>query len=254
VGATVLALGQAGGASSAAAGQPLSAPAAAWLDNDGTWQALGPLDTQPSLASETLTGACAGPQSAVAVGSSTTGGPGTQGAAWLSDGGTAWQAASVAPLAPSGSAEAIVGCLSTGNGYLAYGTSPGVAGASDPALWQSTDGTTWTRQNITAFAGTGAGPIDDLALQGTTWLATSGVTQPPGWAAAPTATSAASTAQLWQSGDGGATWSALDTTSAPWTASLYATANLVGFVNDSPVVVGSADGRLTVWEGQGAGA
>jgi hypothetical protein len=33
---------------------------------------------------------------------------------------------------------------------------------------------------------------------------------------------------------------------------LYAEANLVGFVNGTPVVVGSSDGRLTVWQGLGA--
>ena len=68
VGATVVALGQAGPGPPAPAGQPLAAPAAAWVDDNATWQARGPLDPEPSLATETVSGACAGPQSVVAVG------------------------------------------------------------------------------------------------------------------------------------------------------------------------------------------
>ena len=250
VGSTVVAVGQAGAGPPAADGQPLTTGAATWVNQDGTWSPAAPLATQPSLATEIPSGACAGPASVVAVGASLGGSPGSRAAAWSSPSGSSWQAAAISPTPAGGAGEGMAGCLTTGNGYLGYGTSPGTSGTADPALWQSQDGTTWTRRAVTAFTGSDGGTISDLALRGTTWLAASGGPLPGAGTATPTATTASCTARLWHSSDAGTTWNSLDTTGAPWTASLDATANLVDFATTNPIVAGTADGQLAIWEGR----
>jgi hypothetical protein len=246
LGAVVIGAGQAGTGPPAPPGQAQVAPAAGWLEVDGSWEGSGALDTSPSLLAEAVDGACAGAGAAVAVGSAVNGNGGSRAAAWTTTSGTAWTPATISPVAAVGAAESMTGCLSTGNGYLAYGTSPGPAGTTDPALWQSSDGSSWTRQDVVAFTGSNAGAVTDLALQGTTWLATTSL------GAVPTASSASSSARLWASSDAGATWSTLDTSAAPWTGALDVSATLAGFVGSGPVVVGTVDGRLTIWQAAGA--
>lgn len=249
LGSTVVALGQAGSGPPTPAGTPLATLAAAWGESGGSWHALGRVDRQPAVNPETVGGACAGPESAVGVGASVSGSGGTAAAAWVTTGPNQWRTATVSPASAAGAQEEMTGCLSTGNGYLAYGSSSGAGGSADPAVWRSQNGATWTRQAVVAFAGSGAGAIRDLALQGTTWLATSGANPP--WVV-PTAPTAASTAELWESTDAGATWTALDTTAPPWSAAVDVTADLVGFTDSDPVVVGTADGQLAIWQGQPA--
>ena len=256
VGLVLVAIGQGGGAgagpdtlgTSGVPGPSADGPpdqAVAWVSaNGGPWQATGPLDTTPGLGTETPEGACAGPQSVVAVGTSQNGSPGHQAMAWSSPSGQTWQSASISPAATPGEQERMAGCLTTGNGFLAYGASAGPQGSTDPALWQSTDGTQWSRQNVTAFNGTDAGAITDLALRGTTWLAVSGAS-----VVDPIGSSAASTVGLWRSGDAGLTWQQLDTSSAPWVGALDSEVTQVGFLGTSAVVVGKVDGRLALWVG-----
>lgn len=219
--------------------------AVAWVSAGGApWQATGSLDPSPGLGAEEPLGACAGPQSVVAVGSGHDGTPGSRAMAWVSASGQTWQGGAITPAATPGEEERMTGCLTTGNGFLAYGTSAGPDGTADPALWQSAAGATWTRQDVAAFSGQGGGAIADLALRGTTWLAAGGGSADPVEAA-----TAASALGLWQSGDAGATWQGLDTSSAPWVGHVDAQVDQVGFVGSSAVVAGQVDGQLALWTG-----
>ncbi|HLI24712.1 MAG TPA: hypothetical protein VKU91_07135, partial [Acidimicrobiales bacterium] len=219
--------------------------AVAWMQTPpSTWQPARPLDSTPSLAVEVPEGACGGPQAVVAVGSAQVGAPGSQAAAWSSTDGRRWQAATVTPPAVAGEDEAMSGCLATGNAFLAYGSSAGPDGTTDPALWQSASGTAWTRQVVSAFAGYGGGGITDLALRGDTWLAVGGAVGDGA-----SATSALDSVEVWRSEDAGRTWQAIATAAGPWAAGLESDALLVGFSGTTPVVVGQVDGGLAVWTG-----
>ncbi len=220
--------------------------AVAWTSagGGGRWQPEGTLDASPGLGTEVPYGACAGPQSVVAVGTGQVGVAGSQAEAWSSPDGRSWWAASVSPAQTPGEEEEMTGCLTTGNAFLAYGGSAGPHGTTDPALWQSTDGTAWGRQSVVAFAGDGGGGITDLALRGATWLAVSGAA-----GAVPVASSAAARVSLWRSEDAGGTWQQVGADGVPWTARLYSQADLVGFAGATAVVVGQVDGGLAVWVG-----
>jgi hypothetical protein len=219
--------------------------AVAWTQTPPSpWQPARPLDSTPGLAMEVPEGACGGPQAVVAVGASQVGAPGSQAAAWSSTDGRRWQAATIAPSAVAGEDETMSGCLATGNAFLAYGASAGPDGTTDPALWQSADGTAWTRQVVAAFAGHGGGGITDLALRGDTWLAVGGAT-----GNGASATSAVDSVQVWRSEDAGRTWQALVTDTSPWASGLESDALLVAFSGSTAVVVGQVDGGLAVWAG-----
>jgi hypothetical protein len=224
--------------------------AVGWVNTGaGAWRATGALDTSPALGPEFPEGACAGPDTVVAVGTGQGGAPGQRALAWSSPRGDSWQAASVTPAPTPGEQERMTGCLTTGNGFLAYGGSAGPAGTTDPALWQSSDGTNWTRQDVTAFSGEGGGAVTDLALRGTTWLAVSGgVTSPP------TGASAGSTVGLWRSSDAGGVWQQLPTVATPWSGAIDSQVDEVGFAGTSAVVAGQVDGQLAVWVGTPAAA
>lgn len=233
LGSTLVAVGTDGGA------------AVSWTSADGvSWQPAKTLDKNPGLGVETPDGACAGPQSVAAVGSGRVHLPGTQAEVWSSSEGQTWQAGTVSPAATAGEEEVMTGCLPTGNAFLAYGAAAGPAGTRDPALWQSTGGVTWSRQTVAAFKGQGDGPITDLALRGTTWLAVSGASSKP-----PTAVTASAGVGLWRSEDAGGTWQAVPTSGAPWSAGLDSGADLVAFAGTTAVVVGQVDGGLAVWTG-----
>lgn len=220
--------------------------AVAWTSpgQGSPWQPPAALDANQALATETPLAACAGPQAVVAVGRADVGAPGSQAEAWISTDGQTWKPATVTPAATPGEQETMTGCLTTGNAFMAYGAAAGPKGTLDPAVWQSTDGTSWTRQPVAAFTGQGDGPITDLALRGTTWLAVSG-----GDAAQAEADRASSTITIWRSQDAGRTWQQLHTSSAPWDSGLYSSSELVGFAGGEAVVVGQVDGGLAVWAG-----
>ena len=219
--------------------------AVGWVNaGAGGWRATGSLDTSPAVAAELPQGACAGPDTVVAVGTGQGGTPGQRALAWSSSRGDSWQAASVTPASTPGEQERMTGCLTTGNGFLAYGESAGAVGTTDPALWQSSDGTNWTRQDVSAFSGEGGGAVTDLALRGTTWLAVSGGATPP-----PPGASAGSTVGLWRSSDAGRTWQRLPTAATPWSGAIDSQVDQVGFAGASAVVVGQVDGQLAVWLG-----
>jgi hypothetical protein len=218
--------------------------AVAWAQpSGGSWQPATTLDSRPGVAVETVEGACGGPQAVVVVGAEQVG-PGSRAAAWSSTDNRSWHTATITPAATAGADETMDGCLATGNAFLAYGASPGTGGTTDPALWQSADGTTWSLQDVTSFSGSGGGGITDLALRGDTWLAVSGAV---GDAAA--AGHASDSVRLWRSEDAGRTWQAANTQTTPWAAGLDSQADLVGFAGSTPVVVGQIDGGLAVWAG-----
>lgn len=231
-----------------AVGRAASAPtgpadqAVAWTSADGrTWAPPVALDSAPALAVEDPRGVCAGPQSVVAVGAEVTSGPGRQAAAWSSTDGQRWQSATVTPTPAPGAHESMESCLTTGNGFIAFGASQGPDGTTDAAIWYSNNGTQWTRQSVSAFAGAGLGPVKDLAVGGTTWLAVSGngtgSTRPGG------------NLGLWRTTNAGSSWQRLDTSGEPWTAQHDASVDRVVLDGSTAVVAGTVDGRLTVWLG-----
>jgi len=237
LGATAVAVGRAAPSPGAPADQ-----AVAWTSSDGrAWTPPVPLDPMAGLAIEHPEGTCAGPQSIVAVGTTVTGGPGSQAAAWSSPDGQHWQAGTVTPAAEPGAHEVMRSCITTGNGYIAFGSTQGSNSTTDAAVWYSNNGTQWTRQSVAAFGGAGRGPVKDLAVGGTTWVAVSGdatsTTAPDGSLA------------LWRTTDAGSSWERIDTSAAPWTAHQEASVDRVTLRGASAIVAGTIDGRLTVWMG-----
>ncbi len=216
--------------------------AVAWTSADGhVWSPATPLDTTAGLGVEDPEGVCAGPQSVVAVGTGVTSGPGNQALAWSSNDGVHWQAGSVSPTPDPKANESMQSCITTGNGYIAYGSTQGPNGTVDAAVWYSNNGTQWTRQTVAAFGGSDLGPIKDLAVGGTTWLAVSG--------SGDLTTAAGGNLGIWRTGDAGSSWQRIDTAGAPWTASQTASVDRVDLDGSNAVVAGQVDGRLTVWLG-----
>ncbi|MDQ6838310.1 MAG: glycoside hydrolase, partial [Actinomycetota bacterium] len=237
LGQTAVAVGRAATFPGAPADQ-----AVAWTSGDGhTWSPTNPLDAIAGAGIEDPHGVCAGPQSVVAVGSAITSGPGRQALAWSSSDGVHWQAGTVNPTPDPSADESMQSCITTGNGYIAFGSTQGADGSIDAAVWYSNNGATWTRQTVDAFAGSGLGPIKDLAVGGTTWLAVSGNDDHGG----------ASDRNLgvWRTTDAGSSWQRIDTTGAPWTASQTASVDRVALNGPNAVVAGQIDGRLAVWLG-----
>lgn len=230
--------------------------AVGWISQDGkNWDPVGSLDHSSGLANEDPLGACGGPGKAVAVGTGEQAGTGTQALAWVTSDGRHWHAATITPAAAQGAQQAMDGCITTGNGFIAYGDVTGSNGTPIPALWQSNDGNSWDAQNVTAFA-TGDGAIAGLALRGTTWLAVTGTpsTQIPSLASAGL-TNARSVGDsdavgIWRSSDAGSVWAPLDTRGAIWRGEFEAQADQIDFAGARPVIAGSVDGQLTLWVGR----
>lgn len=236
--------------------------AVGWYSPDGTaWQAPQPLDTSPQLGTERALGTCWAGSSAVVVGTATSTGPGSEPAAWASTDGSSWTSAtfSGSTAAPAASSTTVNGCLSTGNGFIAYG---GISGTG-PALWDSRNGTTWKRLPAT-FSGFGGGPatgpevapLDGIALGTTTWLGLSGDGDLPSqvWPAPVGGAAGArlTPAGLWASNNAGNSWQQLGTSGPAFKATIYAQADEATYVGQDPVVAGTVDGRLAVWVGRPA--
>ncbi|MDQ2725430.1 MAG: glycoside hydrolase, partial [Actinomycetota bacterium] len=237
LGATVIAVGRQTSSPATPADQ-----AVAWTSADGhVWSPASPLDATAGLAIEDPKGVCGGPQSVVAVGTVVRSGPGSQAMAWSSSDGVHWQEGTVSPTPDPSANESMQSCITTGNGYIAFGSTQGTDGTVDAAVWYSNNGMQWTRQTVTAFAGSGLGPIKDLAVGGTTWLAVSG--------SGDLTTAAGGNLGVWRTGDAGSTWQRIDTTGAPWTAGQTASVDRVALNGANAVVAGQVDGRLTVWLG-----
>nr|MDQ2726093.1 hypothetical protein [Actinomycetota bacterium] len=216
--------------------------AVAWTSADGhVWSPPTPLDGTAGLAVEDPEGVCAGPQSVVVVGGGVTSGPGSQALAWSSNDGVHWQAGTVSPTPVPLVTETMQSCITTGNGYIAFGSTQSPGGTVDAAVWYSNNGTQWTRQTVAAFSDSGLGPIKDLAVGGTTWLAVSG--------SGHLTTASGGNLGIWRTVDAGASWQRIDTTGAPWTASQTASVDRVALDGSNAVVAGQIDGRLTVWLG-----
>ena len=156
--------------------------AVGWYSPDGTaWEAPQPLDTSPQLGTERPLATCWTGNSAVVVGSVTSTIRGSLPAAWVSSDGSSWTNASFSPSPATGSTTTVNGCLSTGNGFIAYGGSTGNSSVQQPVLWSSTDGTVW-QQLSASFSQLGGGapvgweaaPLDGIATGTTTWLGLSG--------------------------------------------------------------------------------
>ena len=235
--------------------------AVGWYSPDGsTWEAPQPLDASPQLASELPLATCWAGASAVVVGSSTSTAPGSMPSAWVSTDGSSWTSASFLTSPPAGSTTTVAGCLSTGNGFIAYGGSTGGGAVEQPALWTSNNGTKW-QQLAATFTGPGGGlasgpevaPLDGIALGTTTWLGLSGHGDLPSeaWPASVggSASAQVTLAGLWASGSAGDSWQQLDTSVPAFIATIYAQADQAAYVGQDPVVAGTVDGRLAIWFG-----
>jgi hypothetical protein len=183
---------------------------------------------------------------------------GVQPAAWSSTDGSSWTPGIFTPPLPAGSTTKVEGCLSTGNGFIAYGET-GNTLVEQPAVWNSSDGINWQLASA-SFTGLSNGPLGDQAapLDGigtgtSTLLGWSGQGDLP-WQLWPALVGGAAGAEptlagLWSSVNAGTSWQQMDTDVAPFTGSLFAQADAVTFENQQPVVAGIVDGRLTVWVG-----
>ena len=133
--------------------------AVGWYSPDGvSWEAPQPLDTSPQLGTERPLATCWTGNSAVVVGSVTSTGRGSLPAAWVSSDGSSWTNASFSPSPVAGSTTTVDGCLSTGNGFIAYGGTTGNGSVEQPVLWSSSDGTLW-QQLSASFTGPGGGAL-----------------------------------------------------------------------------------------------
>jgi len=235
--------------------------AVGWFSPNGvTWQRPRPLDTTPVLGIEDPLATCGAGNSAVVVGSMTTTGRDGQPAGWVSTDGSAWAGATFAPTPPLGSFTSVFGCLWTGNSFLAYGESTGGGQVEQPALWASSDGTSWQElpTTFTGISGTPAGgvqsaPLDGIATGTTTWLGLSGEGDLPSevWPAAVGGAAGAlfTPAGLWASVDAGDTWQQVNTEVPALMGAVYAQVDAAAYVGEEPVVAGTVDGRLRVWVG-----
>jgi hypothetical protein len=241
------------------------AEAVGWYSPDGTaWEAPQPLDTSPQLGTERPLATCWTGNSAVVVGTVTSTGRGSQPDAWVSSDGSSWTNATFSPSPPTGSTTTVDGCLSTGNGFIAFGGTTGNGSVEQPILWSSSDGTVW-QQVSASFTGLGGGgpagpesaPLDGIAVGTTTWLGLSGDGQLPSqrWPARVGGLAGAhfTAAGLWSSDNAGNTWQQLDTAVAPFEGSMYAQADAAAYVGQHPVVAGTVDGKLAIWVGTPAG-
>jgi hypothetical protein len=235
--------------------------AVGWFSPAGTtWQRPQALDATPQVATEQARATCWAGNSAVVVGSATATGQGALPAAWSSTDGSTWTSATFLPGSPAGSYTQVDGCLSTGNGFIAYGGSTGTGQAEQPVLWSSADGTSW-QELSTAFTGTAGGspegletaPLDGVAVGTTTWLGVSGDGDAPTqvWPAPVGGEAGAvfTPAGLWSSVDAGNTWQQLVTSAPAFTGIFFAQADAAAYVGPQPIIAGTVDGQLAVWTG-----
>ena len=249
-----------------------------WYSPDGSsWQAPTLLDPGPQVGAENPIGSCSSGTEVVVVGSTTTTARGEQPAAWSSRDGLAWVQANFSPTPPGGSSTAVYGCLSTGNGFLAYGESNGRYEPEQPVLWTSSDGVSWQQLGTTFYgaptpgaqvtssksssstvlappSGPEIAPLANVAVVGTTtWIAVSGAGDAPdqAWPSAVAGTAGADfvPAGLWTSVDAGDSWQQLQTALPAFSGDFYAQADAAAYIGEEPVVAGTVDGRLTVWVG-----
>lgn len=222
------------------------------------------------------TGSAAGGGAAVASIAVTTRTP----AVWVSGNGRSWRSGAVGGGPVPGATQTMSGCIAAGGGLAAYGTATSAGTMPGPAVWRSTDGTSWSRVAPSAFTSAGPGalvtmsPLVSLAADGNDWLAAANP-DPTADPTAPGLEGAAGPASatsldagvgpvpsvedgrdgLWLSTDGGGAWQVLDTSAAPWLGTERAELDLVGFAGGPggapvvPVVVGVVDDQLAVWTG-----
>ncbi len=240
--------------------------AVGWFSPDGvTWHRPEALDITPQLATELALATCGAGNSAVVVGSATTTGQGAMPAAWSSTDGSAWTSATFAPGPVPDSYTQVDGCLSTGNGFIAYGGSTGTGQTEQPVLWSSADGTSWKALSTT-FTGISGGapvgletaPLDGVAFGTATWLGVSGNSDAPTqvWPAPVGGEAGAvfTPAGLWSSVDAGNTWQQVATNSAAFAGTFFAQADAAAYVGQQPIIAGTVDGQLAVWTGTPASA
>ena len=186
--------------------------------------------------------------------------------------------------AATGATSSLSGCVQVGTSLAAFGAAASPGGTPQPALWRSSDGTSWARVPVSAFASAAPLPLVSLAADGEDWLAAANpdptadpVTAGVVGARGPAATAARDAGvgpppsiedgqeALWLSSNGGSAWQLVDTATAPWIGNQRSQLNLVGFAQGSPiqgtsasqatatpVVVGVVDGQLAVWTGTAA--
>lgn len=182
-GATIVAVGGQSGARIPRARFYVSA------DNGRTWQ-LGTVqgDPPPGQAAALVAG---GSRGWVAVGPT---------AVWTSQNAHDWASH---PQLPQLAGDKITTLTATGSGFLAAGTNVpgGNAAKASPVVWLSANGTTWQRLGVTRL-GLAAGNGRVLGITGA--AASGGVIVMSG-----TVAGAANASGVWQSANGGTTWTAV---------------------------------------------
>jgi hypothetical protein len=142
----------------------------------------------------------------------------------------------------------MAGCLAAGSGLVAYGSTVGQGGGTQPALWRSGDGTSWSRIAVAAFATGTPAPLVSVAQAKGSWLAAAnpdpgvdpfvtGAAGRPGPAATSGTDAGVGPAPsvdngrtgLWLSLNGGSAWQLINTSTAPWMGGDRSEIDLVGF-------------------------
>lgn len=241
-----------------------SGPAVVWTGtNAGSWSAPRPLDQSPGLSGEWPAAICSGGGVEIVAGSAQAG-SGTLAVVWYSHDGTHWVRASISPSPPTGGHEWMDGCTRTASGFDAFGATTAPSGGLVPALWSSSGGTRWLRQDTDSLGSPAPAPLRALATSGSQWLAVAGTppmrellpvaaTQDyfapwPPWEGPLLPPQAAGLA-IWVSTDGGASWQREDTDSTLWEAAAGASLQQAGFAGSTAVIAGITEGRLAVWSG-----
>lgn len=201
-------------------------------------------------------------------------------AAWSSRTGSAWRYAAVGSPPPVGATSSLSGCVEVGSDLVAFGVGSSANGSPQPALWRSTDGTSWARVAVSAFSSGAPVPLVSLAADGQYWIAAAnpdpgadplqaGVAGGRGPSASaggdagvgPPPSVENGREALWVSANAGAAWQLIDTATAPWLGTQRSQIDLVAFATGTavhtaatppsatPVVVGLVDGQLAVWTG-----
>ena len=180
--------------------------AGAWPVTGSAQAEAGPLDTNATIGTEAVLGACSNGHTLVEVGdtarrgiptgpvrptdaptvttttlaaSGSPAGPygqasdGLAAATWTTTG-AGWEAGTVSPLSGAGSDEVMDGCAVASPGFVAWGQTPGPGGVPVAALWSSADGVHWTLEQVPTLGGAGAAPLTDVARSGREWIAVGG--------------------------------------------------------------------------------
>jgi hypothetical protein len=144
----------------------------------------------------------------------------------------------------------MIGCISAGAGWLAYGATSSGDGGLVPAVWKSATGRSWTRQASNGFVADTTGPLVSAAAMGTSIVAVSASSSVAAWtygASDVPMSDGAFPQAVWIDPSNSQPWALVDTSTRPWTGVGTSEFDLTGFVGSQPLVVGRTGNQLAVW-------